>query len=78
MEQYLENGLIQQKDIAFPSDYYLRYLRKDKNLYAACIHYVTHYQLSLKVIEFMARFERADGDAAGAASTTLRRARIGG
>jgi hypothetical protein len=68
MEQYLENGLIRQKDMAFPSDYYLRYLRKDEDLYAACIRYLTHYKLSSKVLEFMKRFEEADGVAAGAAA----------
>jgi hypothetical protein len=77
MEQYLQNGLIRQKDMAFPSDYYLRYLRKDNALYAACINYVIRYQLSLKVLEFMTRFENADGDAAGAASMALSRARSG-
>jgi hypothetical protein len=77
MEQYLQNRLIRQKDMAFPSDYYLKYLRKDKNLYPVCINYVEHYQLSLKVLEFMARFEKADGDSAGAASMALSRARAG-
>lgn len=71
MEQYLQNELIRQKDMAFPSDYYLRYLRKDERLYGACIEYVTRYQLSRKVVEFMARFEKADGEAAGAATEAL-------
>jgi hypothetical protein len=67
MEQYLQNGLIRQKDIAFPSDYYLRYLRKDEALYAACIKYVTEYQLSRNVLAFMKRFEDADAAATAVA-----------
>ena len=60
LEQYLENGLIRQKDMAFPSDYYLRQLRNDKDLHAACLAYVTHYELSSNVLAFMKRFEDAD------------------
>lgn len=60
IEQYLQNGLILPKDIAFPSNYYTRQLRGDADLYAACRNYVKEYRLSDKVIEFMDRFERAD------------------
>ena len=56
MEQYLQNGLIQEKDMAFPSDYYLRYLRQDEDLFNACWKYIHHYKLSPNIAKFMARF----------------------
>jgi hypothetical protein len=60
IEQYLQNGLIREKDIAFPSDYYLRNLRMDKALYEACQHYITAYGLSPHALAFMKRFADAD------------------
>jgi hypothetical protein len=60
IEQYLQNGLIRQKDIAFPSDYYLRNLRTDKALYEACQHYITAYGLSPNALAFMKRFAASD------------------
>jgi hypothetical protein len=56
MEQYLKNELILPEDIAYPSDYYLRELRKEKGLYDACIKYIAHYKLSPNILAFMSRF----------------------
>jgi hypothetical protein len=56
MEQYLKNALILPEDIAYPSDYYLRELKKEKALYDACAKYIAHYELSPNIAVFMSRF----------------------
>jgi hypothetical protein len=56
MEQYLKNKLILQEDIAYPSDYYLRELKKETALNEACIAYVAYYKLSSNIEAFKQRF----------------------
>jgi hypothetical protein len=57
MEQYLKNNLILLEDVAYPSDYYLRELRKEDALNKACVAYVKYYQLSPNIEAFNQRFE---------------------
>ena len=56
MEQYLNNELIRQEDIAYPSEYYIRCLRDDQKLYEACVRYIERYKLSPNIMAFMQRF----------------------
>jgi hypothetical protein len=56
IEQYLNNGLIREQDIAYPSDYYVRLLKEDTELYNACTAYISHYRLSPGIGRFLKRF----------------------
>jgi len=70
IEQYLQNGLIREEDIAYPSDYYVRSLKEDADLYSACQAYIRHYRLSPKIEQFMKRFSGASTGSATAAEAT--------
>jgi hypothetical protein len=59
MEQYLTSKLILQRDIDYPSRYYLRCLFENEPLNAACMQYLKHYGIEDDVVPFMNRF-RAD------------------
>jgi hypothetical protein len=59
MEQYLKNDLILLEDIAYPSDYYLRELEKEDDLFKACCKYIEYYQLSPNIAALMKRFADA-------------------
>jgi hypothetical protein len=58
MEQYLKNKLVLQEDIAYPSDYYVRCLREEPKLYAACVAYIQKHKLSPNILAFMTRFSK--------------------
>ncbi|HEV2268663.1 MAG TPA: hypothetical protein VGR92_04320 [Steroidobacteraceae bacterium] len=59
IESHLRDGFLLQGDVNLMGGYYVRYLKADVELYAACVKYITHYGIGKPVLDFLDRFEAA-------------------